>query len=375
MRRRLQLLLLRQLLQLRRQFYLLLESLRQPVEFIRAFVLGPRMRGILFVILGIISLGTFGYMFLFGADFISSLYMTIISITTVGYGEFVPISNGARVFTMILLLSSVTVLAYAFSSSVEYVASGELFRNMMERQQNAMIQGLKNHFIIAGFGRVGQEVALALRNEEMKFIIVDGDMTMIEKARNLGYLFMHGNATEDQVLVEAGIAKAHGIICATGNDATNVYVVLTARGLNEKLFIISRASDESSEAKLIRAGADRVISPYVLSGRRMANLAVRPYVVNFLDVTGTAGELEKTLEEIIVEDGSIIGNRTLGEIDLRNRTGALILGLYRSTGELLTSPSAETLLEPGTRMIVMGTRDELDVTEALSRNFMSLSEE
>ena len=375
MRRRLQLILLRQMLRAYQQLIALRESLRQPMEFLRVFVLGPRMRGILFVILGIISIGTLVYHFAFGASLINALYMTIISITTVGYGEFMPISNAARIFTMLLLLSSVTVLAYAFSSSVEYVASGELFRNMMERQQNTMIHGLRNHFIIAGFGRVGQEVALALKNEEMQFIVVDQHLEMIEKARSLGYLFMHGNATEDQVLIEAEIQKAHGIICAMGNDATNVYAVLTARGLNEKLFIISRASDESSEAKMIRAGADRVISPYVLSGRRMANLAVRPYVVNFLDVTGTAGELEKTLEEIVVEDGSIIGNRTVGEIDLRNRTGALILGLYRSTGELLTSPSAETMLEPGTRMIVMGTRDELDVTEALSRNFMSLSEE
>jgi voltage-gated potassium channel len=236
-----------------------------------------------------------------------------------------------------------------------------------------MIQVLKDHFIVAGYGRVGREVASGLRQEANAFVVVEYDSANIEKAQADGALVIEGNATEDDILLQAGIERAKGIICATGSDATNIYIILTARGLKADLFVIARASDENSEAKMLRAGADRVISPYVLSGRRMANLAVRPYVVDFLDVTGTTDKIEKTLEEIVVEAGSIIENRTISQAAFSSRTGALILALYRSTGELLTSPHPETLLEAGTRMIVLGTRDALDVTEALARNFAQLT--
>lgn len=373
-RRRLQLFIRRQLRHLWEWMVQFRDSTRQPLQVLTAFLVGAQIRSLLFVVVGIIGFGTGGYMVIEGWNFIDSLYMTMITITTVGFGETFPLGDMGRVFTILLIVLSVTVLAYGLSSSVEYVVTGELITFVAEKERTNMIHDLQNHFIVAGFGRVGQEVAAALEQEEIEFVVVDQMMDVLEKAKSMHYLVIQGSATEDDVLIEAGIERARGVICATGDDAINVFVSLTARGLNPNLFIISRASEENSETKMMRAGADRVISPYTLSGRRMANLAVRPYVVNFLDVTGSAGELQKTLEEIIVEEGSIIGNRTLGEIDLRNRTGALILGLYRSTGELLTSPSADTLLEHGTRMIVLGTRDELDVTEALARNFTNLTE-
>lgn len=369
MRRQLQFYLIRQFIQFQQALIELRESTRQPLQILRGFFL---IRGLIFAVAGVIGFGTAGYVVLEGWNLSDSFYMTMITIATVGYGEIRPLDDSGRCFSVLLIVMSITIIAYGISSSVEYVVTGELIKTVEETQKTSRLQAMKKHFIIAGFGRVGEEVALALRHEGISFAVVENKSDAITRAQSYGYLVIEGSATEDEILLMAGIERARGIICATANDATNVYVVLSARGLNENLFIISRASDENSEAKLMRAGADRVISPYVLSGRRMANLAIRPYVVDFLDVTGTAGQLEKTLEEIIVEDGSIISNRTLGEVDLRNRTGALILGLYRSTGELLTSPSADTLLEPGTRMIVMGTRDELDVTEALSRNFMNL---
>ncbi len=367
MRRQLQFYLIRQFIRLQQALIELRESTRRPLQILRGFFL---IRGLIFAVLGVIGFGTAGYIVLEGWNLSDSFYMTMITIATVGYGETRPLDDSGRCFSVLLIVMSITIIAYGISSSVEYVVTGELIKTVEASQKASRLQLMKNHFIIAGFGRVGEEVALALRHEETPFVIIDNMPEAITRAQSYGYLVIESSATEDESLITAGIERARGIICATANDATNVYIVLSARGLNENLFIISRASDENSEAKLIRAGADRVISPYVLSGRRMAHLAVRPYVVDFLDVTGTAGQLEKTLEEIIVEEGSIIVNRTLGEVDLRNRTGALILGLYRSTGELLTSPAADTLLEPGTRMIVMGTRDELDVTEALSRNFI-----
>ncbi|HLA43630.1 MAG TPA: potassium channel protein [Aggregatilineales bacterium] len=337
--------------------------------------MGAQIRGLLVVLLGVLLIGTSGYVIIEGWNVFDAFYMTVITVTTVGYGETRELNTDGRIFTIGLLIMAVTVLAYGLSSTVEYVVTGQVLSNIAETQRISMIRKMKRHFIVAGYGRVGAEVSAALRQEEVPFVVVDSRPDSLERATADGCLIVEGNSTEDEVLMEAGIEHARGVICATGSDATNVYIVLTARGLNSQLFIISRASDQSSEDKLLRAGADRVISPYILSGRRMANLAVRPFVVNFLDVTGSAGELEKTLEEIVVEEGSIIENRTIGEADLGNRTGALVLALYRSTGELLTNPRTETLLESGTRMIVLGTRDALDVTEALARNFMIMSEE
>jgi len=375
MRRHLQNYLIRQAIHAGDWFIDFKQSLQHPLRILSAFLVGAQIRSLLGLIGLVIAFGTGGYIAIEGWNFFDAFYMTMISITTVGFGETNPLTPQGRMFTILLLVLAVTLLAYGVSSAVEYVVTGQLLSSVEERQRTSMIKDMRGHFIIAGYGRVGVEVAHALRLEEVSFVVVEFESGNIEKAHSDGCLVVPGNGTEDEVLLESGIQHAKGVICATGSDATNVYIVLTARGLNNNLFIISRASDEASRSKLLRAGADRVVSPYILSGRQMANLAVRPFVVNFLDLTGSAGELEKTLEEIIVEEGSIIENRTIQEADLGSRTGALVLALYRSTGELLTNPSAETVLEPGTRMIVLGTLDALDVTEALARNFLSMSSE
>lgn len=373
MRRRLYLFSLRYGRQVYKTGMDILVNARRPGRVLFSLLTATQMRGLLVLISAVMLFGMAGYMLIEGWNAFDALYMTIITVATIGYGETHPLSNEGRIFTITLILLTITVLAYGLSSAVDYVATGQLLKHVAEGQRNSMIKGIKQHFIVAGYGRVGREVASGLRQEGTAFVVVEQDPANIEKAQADGCLVIVGNATEDEVLQQSGIERAKGVICATGSDATNIYIILTARGLKPDLFLIARASDENSEAKMLRAGADRVISPYVLSGRRMANLAVRPYVVDFLDVTGTTGEIEKTLEEIVVEAGSIIENRTIGEAAFSNRTGALILALYRSTGELLTSPHPETLLEAGTRMIVLGTRDALDVTTALSRNFTQLT--
>ncbi len=374
MRRRLQFFLIRQAR--RGVVYIteLFRTARQPLDVLSAFFIGAQIRWLLVLVLGVLAFGTTGYMVLEGWTVFDSFYMTMITISTVGFGEARPLDIDGQLFTVLLIVLAVTLLAYGVSGVVDYIATGQLLTTVAENRRESQLSRMENHFIVAGYGRVGREVALALQRENMPFVIVEEREAMLSNADEHGFVGVLGSATEDEILQEAGIARAMGIICATGSDATNVYIVLSARGLNKDLLIISRASDGNSEAKLRRAGADRVISPYILSGRRMANLAVRPFVVDFLDVTGYAGELEKTLEEIVVENGSILENRTIGEADLGNRTGALIVALYRATGELLTNPRTDTLLETGTRMIVLGTRDALDVTEALAANFMNLSE-
>ncbi len=353
----------------------MLRTARQPLDVLSAFFIGAQIRWLMVLVLGVLVFGTLGYMVLEDWRMLDAFYMTIITISTVGFGETQPLGVEGQMFTILLIVLAVTLLAYGVSGVVDYIATGKLLMTVEENRRESQLKRMENHFVVAGYGRVGREVALALRHERVPFVIIDENADVLTQANTedevLGVL---GSATEDDVLLEAGIARARGIICATGSDATNVYIVLSARGLNADLLIISRASDGNSEAKLQRAGADRVISPYILSGRRMANLAVRPFVVDFLDVTGSAGQLEKTLEEIVIQEGSILENRTIGEADLGSRTGALIVALYRVTGDLLTNPRIDTLLEAGTRMIVLGTRDALDATEALAANFLDLSQ-
>jgi voltage-gated potassium channel len=357
---------------LEQRLHLMQKAVRRTLYFTNALIVGSQLRGLLVILGGVISFGTLGYTLIEGWHPFESFYMTMITITTVGFTEVGVMDRSGRFFTVLLILLAVTLVAYGVSSLVEYIVSGQLIQSVTEKQRRDRLKTMYKHFIIAGYGRVGQEVAAALGQEQVDFVVVEQDPKNVELAREDAWVVVEGSATEDDILVQAGIHQARGIICSTGSDATNVYIVLTARGLNPNLFVIARASDANSEHKLLRAGADRVISPYVLSGRRMASLALRPYVVNFLDVTGRAGELEKNLEEIVVESGSLLENRTIGEADLGNRTGALILAVYRATGELLTNPRTETLLEAGTRMIVLGTRDALDVMQALSRNLASL---
>jgi voltage-gated potassium channel len=347
----------------------------RPIQFLRVMLEGPEIQLTMTVLAVTLTIGTIGFMILESWSLVDSVYMAVITLTTVGFGEVREMSPQGRVFTIMLIFGGVTVLAYGASSTVEYMVTGKALRKLTERQREEMMESIRNHYIVAGFGRVGREVALNFHKEDIPFVVIDSDSSVIDEAAAQGYLGILGSATEDDVMRDAGIETARGVVAAAGNDATNVYVVLTARGLNENLFIIARATDQSSESKLLRAGADRVTSPYILSGRRMATLALRPHVVDFLDITSRSHMLDQSLEEVVIEDGAIIANKTIGQIDLRRRAGANILAIYDANGQIISNPTATTTLEPGTRLIVLGTSDQLQVTEALAKNITRLTQE
>ena len=347
----------------------------RPTRFFRVMLQGPEIQLTIGVLLVTLTIGTFGYMLFERWTFINSFYMAVITLTTVGYGEVEPLSAQGRVFSIFLIFGGVTVLAYGASSTVEYIITGKAVQQMANEEREKVMALLNNHFIIAGFGRVGYEIAQNFASENIPFIVVDEDEVALATAKDAGFLVLSGSATEDEVMRAARIEQARGVVAATGNDAVNVYVTLTARGLNEKLFIIARATDASSESKLLRAGANRVTSPYSLSGRRMANLALRPHVVDFLDITARTNVLDQSLEEIVIEDGAIIANKTIGQIDLRRRAGANILAIYDANGILMSNPSSTTILEPGTRLILLGSNDQLSVADALAKNVARLMQE
>lgn len=351
------------------------QASERPTRFFRVMLQGPEIQLTIGVLLVTLTIGTFGYMLFERWTFINSFYMAVITLTTVGYGEVEPLSAQGRVFSIFLIFGGVTVLAYGASSTVEYIITGKAVQQMVDEEREKVMATLNNHFIIAGFGRVGYEIAQNFASESIPFIVVDEDEVALATAKDAGFLVLSGSATEDEVMRSARIEQARGVVAATGNDAVNVYVTLTARGLNEKLFIIARATDASSESKLLRAGANRVTSPYSLSGRRMANLALRPHVVDFLDITARTNVLDQSLEEIVIEDGAIIANKTIGQIDLRRRAGANILAIYDANGILMSNPSATTILEPGTRLILLGSNDQLSVADALAKNVARLMQE
>ena len=351
------------------------QASERPRRFFRVMLQGPEIQLTIGVLLVTLTIGTIGYMIFERWTFVNSFYMAVITLTTVGYGEVEPLSEQGRVFSIFLIFGGVTVLAYGASSTVEYIVTGKAVQRMADEERGKVMAVLNDHFIIAGFGRVGHEIANNFASEGIPFIVIDDDDNAIATAKEAGYLVLQGSATEDDIMRSARIKQARGVVAATGNDAVNVYVTLTARGLNEKLFIIARATDASSESKLLRAGADRVTSPYSLSGRHMANLALRPHVVDFLDITAKTNVLDQSLEEIVIEDGAIIANKTIGQIDLRRRAGANILAIYDANGTLLSNPSSTTILEPGTRLILLGSNDQLSVADALAKNVAKLMQD
>lgn len=357
------------------QHHSLPDYLRRQREFLSVMLQGIQVR---FVVIGLaitIVVGTVGYMLIEGWNALDALYMTTITLTTVGFGEVRQLSGPGRIFTIGLILSGIGLLTYGLSSAIEYVATGEVTRNIRARRQYERLTAMKDHYIIVGFGRVGREVATSFADAKVPFVVIDNNPQSIERATNEGFLCVEGSGSDDMVLLEAGIERARGLVACAGSDATNVYAVLTARALNERLLIIARAIDEASESKIIRAGANRVISPYVLGGRRMANLAMRPHVVDFLDITSKSSELEQILEEVVIEEGSALGQQTIAAVDLRRRTGANILALYLPDGQWLSNPTPSMVLTPGTRLILLGNRQQLTVTEELARAIEDPSQE
>jgi len=324
---------------------------------IRRLLLGLGILGIIMVA------GTLGYMFIEGWPFVDALFMTVITITTVGYQEVYPLSAGGRVFSIFLIIGGVGGALYILGSIVQYLIEGHLGTTLWRRRMQRNIAKLKNHFILCGYGRVGREIARILSEEGVPFIVIDKDKESIADAEKDGYLYTIADATNDEALQEAGIERARALIVAIGNDADSIYTTLSARGLRSDLFIEARASDSSVEAKLKKAGANRIISPYRLGAHRMAALALRPTVVDFIDTVIRSRGRELQMENIAVNDDSALIGLTVREI--RKRTKGYVLAINRKDGKLVVNPSPEEVIEGGDRLTTLGTREQLAALEEI----------
>lgn len=320
-------------------------------------------RRVLFAVLllaTVIVVGTAGYMALEHWPPLDALYMTVITVGTVGFREVHPLSAVGRVFTMTLILIGVGAIGFAFVTVVDFLVEGHLGGILEEKRMDKLLAGLNGHHIVAGMGRVGSEVARSFAAEGLRFVVIDDCADCAKRAAEEGWPVVSGDATEESVLKAAGIERATSLVTTLDTDAANVFVTLTARQLNPKLYIVARSSASSAEDKLRRAGADRAITPTVIGGRRMAGMVLHPFVSDYLELVaqGDGGELR--LEEIALEEGSPLVGHTLRETRIRDRTGALVLAVHGSTGDVVANPSSDTMLKAGDRLIVMGSAGQLE---------------
>lgn len=323
-------------------------------------VLESKINKTLFLVVTILSIGTIGYMLLSQYSFVDALYMTVITVTTVGFGELRPFSPEEKVFTIFLILTSITIFGYAVSAFSEYVVSGKLFEHFKQRKVEKQIANLKGHTIVCGYGRNGRQAILKLKNYNKKFVVVEEKKERTEALDVQGVLNINGDATIDETLLRAGIKNASNLITALPSDANNLFVVLTASQLNKKCKVISRASNESSSSKLKIAGASNVIMPDKLGGDHMASLVVTPDVIEFVDRLTIEGETTANLEEIAVDDlPKMYINKTILDLDLRKETGCTVIGFIKPNQEYIINPEADCILIEGSRLIVLGRPEQI----------------
>jgi voltage-gated potassium channel len=310
----------------------------------------------------VLTIGTLGYMVIEGWGVFEALYMVITTVTTVGYGENGPLSAAGRAFTMLLIVMGVGTMLYTLSTVVQYAVQGELTRQVGRRRMQARIERLRDHVVLCGYGRVGRQIAAEFRRENVPYVVVDVNESSLAAASDEGCLWVPGNAASDEVLLAAGVKRARALITAVDSDVDNVYVTLSARGLNPNLYIVARASREDAEPKLRRAGADRVISPYQIGGRRMAMLALRPVAVDFVDTVMHDPSTDLLLEELEVRPGSPMVGKSLEAARGAEAAGAIVLAVKRDA-RLIPNPPGDLVVRAGDQLVVMGTPRDLRVIE------------
>ncbi len=309
--------------------------------------------------------GTAGYHLLWhdqGGTWLDAVYMTFITITTVGFGEVRPLGTEGRLLTMAISASGIGSLFYSFTVLLDFATSDQARAERRRRKMQKDIDALSGHFIVAGLGRVGREAVSEFREAKVPFVVVDPSEAGALWCEEHGCLFLRADATDDAVLQRAGITRARGLVVTTSDDATNLYVVLSARLLNPKLFIASRAADASSIPKLERAGANRAISPYAIGGKRLAHLLLNPRVVDFFETALKRGNQSLTIDDVLVEPTSPAAGRTLAQLQFTQKTGVTVLAVLRD-GTPLANVHGDFTLAPGDHILVLGTEAQLQTID------------
>ncbi len=318
---------------------------------------------LLFII--VLLSGTAGYYFIEGWDAFDSLYMTVITLSTVGFHEIEPLSKAGKAFTIGFIFFSLSVVAYAVNYGVKSIFEGEIQDVFGRRKLKKVLESLENHYIVCGYGRMGKVICNELKRKGIPFVVVEKEDRELDVDDDV--LITYGDATRDELLKEMGIKKAKGLISVLDSDAQNLYVVLSARGLNKDLFIVARANEEGADYKLTRAGADKVVSPYHIGGLRIAHTILKPTVVDFLELTAKAGNMEIQIEEVAVQEGSSLAGKTINDADVRAKNDVMIVALKKKEGKILFNPDAGTLISVGDKLAVIGEPEHFNQLDKMAR--------
>jgi voltage-gated potassium channel len=327
-------------------------------------VRGP---GLAFMLLVLVVLyGTAGFVVIEGWPAWDALYMTITTVTTVGYREIHPLSRAGEVFNLTLIVAGVGTVLYTLSAMMALLVEGALQNRWTQRRRERMLTQLDRHFIVCGFGRIGRIIADEFRRQNVPFVVVEQDPHLAQSALEAGNIAFAADGTSEEVLKRVGIERARGLIAAVGTDAENVYIVLTARLMRSDLFIIGRAETEDARRKLQRAGADRVISPYQIGAVQLAQTALRPAVVDFVQLATSSENLALTMEQVRIEPDSTLVEKSILDANLRQQFQVIVVAIQRANGHMEFNPASGTVMHAGDHLVVLGPPDTLRKLEALA---------
>ena len=322
---------------------------------------GPRLA---LVMLSVVTAGgTAGYMTIEGWSAWDALYMTVTTVATVGFREVHPLSRAGQGFTLLLIVSGVGTAFYTATLLATAIVEGGLHRRFERRRIERMLEGLHDHFILCGYGRIGSMIAEEFDQQKVPFVIIERSPERVQSVLLRGWLAVAADASRDEVLERVGIHRARGLIAAVGTDAENVYTVLTARVVRPDLFIVARVESDDAEPKLRRAGADRVISPYNIGDKHMAQSALRPAVVDFVQLATSSGHLDLSMEQVKIQDGSGLVGQTIVESGIRQKFGLIVVAIRRGDGTMDFNPSPESVIRAGDELVVLGRSQSVKALE------------
>jgi voltage-gated potassium channel len=297
--------------------------------------------------------------------FLDALYMTVITITTVGYREVIPVSEKGRIFTIFIIFSGMGIIAYILGIVAQAMIDFQVRSIIGRRRLGRKIRSMKDHYIICGYGRIGKIIGRDLLASKIPMIVIDNEPEIHSGLDEENIPFIHDDATSEDVLVEAGIQRAKGLVSVVGSDADNLFITMTARGLNPGLFILARAEQEHSEKKLIRAGADRVVLPYLIGGQRMAQTLIKPAVTDFLEFTVHNQEMGLEMAELEVGKGSALDQLNLIDSGIRQKFDVIIMAVRKKIGDMAFNPSSTTRIEAGDTLIALGKSKDIEELAAI----------
>ena len=288
---------------------------------------------------------------------LDAIYMTIITISTTGFAETHPLSQTGRFFTLLIIVMGIGSIAYTGGRAAQLIFETQIYRR---RKMSKKVEHLSNHFIVCGYGRMGRFICDELTEADVDFVVIENDPVKIDRLIERGFMFVNGDATRDDVLVSAGIKKAKGLVAVLSSDAENVFATLSSKVLNPELYVVARAVEEETESKLVKAGASRVVKPYEIGGTRMAELLLRPGVIEFIDSIAREKNVDLNIEEVIVNPASPLVGKTLTELPIRKEMNIIIVSIYKSSGKFIYNPLSSAKIEAGDKLIAIGESSSIE---------------